>query len=50
MCAADIIVVEKSQNALNHALELGADKGVLIDGNEVNSILELTNGKELRQS
>ena len=45
MCAADIIVVEKSQNALNHALELGADKGVLIDGNEVNSILELTNGK-----
>ena len=45
MCAADIIVVEKSQNALKHALELGADKGVLIDDNEVNAILELTNSK-----
>jgi NAD+-dependent secondary alcohol dehydrogenase Adh1 len=44
MCAADIIVVEKSNNALRHALELGADKGVLIDGNEHEAIMELTNG------
>jgi len=45
MCAADIIVVEKSANALKHAIELGADKGVLIDGNEHDSIMELTHGK-----
>lgn len=45
MCAADIIVVEKSQKALDHAIELGGDKGVLIDGNEVDTIMELTQGK-----
>jgi len=45
MCAADVVVVEISQKALDHALELGADKGVLIDGNEVEKILELTHGK-----
>ena len=45
MCAADIIIVEKSEMALKHALELGGDKGVLIDGNEHESIMELTHGK-----
>jgi len=45
MCAADIIIVEKSQKALDHALALGGDKGVLIDGNEVETIMELTHGK-----
>ena len=34
MCAADIIIVEKSEKALKHAMELGGDHGVLIDGNE----------------
>jgi NAD+-dependent secondary alcohol dehydrogenase Adh1 len=45
MCAADIIIVEKSEMALKHALELGGDKGVLIDGNEHESIMDLTHGK-----
>ncbi|MDA8603703.1 NAD(P)-dependent alcohol dehydrogenase [Alphaproteobacteria bacterium] len=45
MCAADIIVVEKSINALTHAMDLGADHGVLIDGNEHEAILSLTGGK-----
>ena len=44
MCAADIIVVEKSNNALKHAIELGADKGVLIDGNEHDAIIGEANG------
>jgi NAD+-dependent secondary alcohol dehydrogenase Adh1 len=42
MCAADIIVVEKSKAALKHALDLGADKGVLIDGKEHDAIMDLT--------
>ena len=42
MCAADIIVVEKSINALTHAMDLGADHGVLIDGNELEAVQELT--------
>ena len=45
MCAADIIVVEKSINALTHAMDLGADHGVLIDGNELEAIQSLTGGK-----
>jgi NAD+-dependent secondary alcohol dehydrogenase Adh1 len=35
MCAANIIIVEKSKAALDHAMPLGGDEGVLIDGNEV---------------
>ena len=45
MCAADIIVVEKSVNALTHAMDLGADHGVLIDGSEMEAIETLTKGK-----
>ncbi len=45
MCAADIIIVEKSQKVLDHALELGGDKGILIDGNEIEAVMELTDGK-----
>ena len=45
MCAADIIIVEKSEAALKHAMELGGDHGVLIDGNEIEKVQELTKGK-----
>ena len=45
MCAANIIIVEKSKAALDHAMPLGGDEGVLIDGNEVERVLELTKGK-----
>ncbi len=45
MCAADIIIVEKSETALKHAMELGGDHGVLIDGNEIDKIQEITKGK-----
>ena len=45
MCAAHIIIVEKSQKALDHAMSLGGDHGVLIDGNEVEKVKELTKGK-----
>ena len=45
MCAANIIIVEKSAEALKHAMSLGGDEGVLIDGNEVERVLELTKGK-----
>ena len=41
----DIIIVEKSEKALKHAMELGGDHGVLIDGNEVEKVKELTKGK-----
>ncbi len=42
---SNIIIVEKSKTALDHAMPLGGDEGVLIDGNEVERIMELTNGK-----
>ena len=45
MCAANIIVVEKAKTPLDHAMELGADQGVLIDGNEIEKVKELTKGK-----
>ena len=45
MCAANIIVVEKAKTPLDHAMELGADHGVLIDGNEIEKVKELTKGK-----
>ena len=48
MCAADIIIVEKSEKALKHAMELGGDHGVLIDGNEIEKVQELTKEKVLR--
>jgi len=45
MCASNIIIVEKSPTALQHALELGGEYGVLIDGNENEKVLEITKGK-----
>ena len=44
MCAADIIVIEKSKTALDHATTLGADHGVLIDGSELDQVMTLTKG------
>jgi len=44
MCAANIIIVEKSEKALKHAMELGGEEGILIDGNEIERVMELTNG------
>ena len=45
MCAANIIVVEKSEIAMKAAQESGADEIVKVDGNEVEKVLELTQGK-----
>jgi len=45
MCAADIIVVDKSEASLNLASKSGADHIVLADGNEVEAVLSLTNGQ-----
>ncbi|MDQ0509891.1 NAD(P)-dependent alcohol dehydrogenase [Ancylobacter amanitiformis] len=44
MCAADIIVVDKSDASLALAAKSGADKTVKADGNEVEAVLELTGG------
>ncbi len=44
MCAADIIVVDKSDASLALAGKMGADKLVKADGNEVEAVLELTDG------
>ena len=45
MCAAEIIVVDKSDMALTLAKESGADHLVKADGNEVDAVLKLTKGK-----
>ena len=42
MCAADIIVVDKSDMALELAKQSGADHIVKADGNEVETVLSLT--------
>ncbi|MFZ5792551.1 MAG: NAD(P)-dependent alcohol dehydrogenase [Pseudomonadota bacterium] len=44
MCAAAIIVVDKSKIALDLAQESGADHLVVADGNEVEAVLSLTGG------
>ncbi|MGH7879954.1 MAG: zinc-binding dehydrogenase, partial [Candidatus Binataceae bacterium] len=43
LCAAAIIVVDRSELALNLAKESGADHTVKADGNEVEAVLALTN-------
>src|SRR5579863_7343006 len=43
LCAARIIVVDRSELALNLAMESGADHTVIADGNEVEVVLALTN-------
>jgi NAD+-dependent secondary alcohol dehydrogenase Adh1 len=45
MCAADVIAVDISPVSLRLAQEVGADRVVRADGNEVDTILELTGGK-----
>ncbi|VFM99769.1 MAG: NAD+-dependent secondary alcohol dehydrogenase Adh1 [Candidatus Kentron sp. G] len=45
MCAANIIVVEKSDTAMGLAEEIGVDETVKANGNEVERVLELTGGK-----
>ena len=45
MCAADVIVVDKSPASLALAEKSGADKLVLADGDEVAKVLELTGGQ-----
>jgi NAD+-dependent secondary alcohol dehydrogenase Adh1 len=44
MCAAEIIVVDKSDMALGLAKESGADHLVKADGNEVEAVMQLTKG------
>jgi NAD+-dependent secondary alcohol dehydrogenase Adh1 len=44
MCAAEIIVVDPSDNALALAETCGADALVKADGNEVEKVLEITKG------
>jgi NAD+-dependent secondary alcohol dehydrogenase Adh1 len=45
MCAADIIVVDKSDASLELAKKIGAHKLVKADGNEVEAVLEMTDGQ-----
>ena len=45
MCAADIIVVDKSEASLKLAGKSGADHLILADGNEVEAVLSLTDGQ-----
>ena len=45
MCAADVIVVDKSDASLALAGKMGADKLVKADGNEVEAVLQLTQGE-----
>ena len=41
---AEIIVVDRNPDALKLATEIGADQGVLADGDQVKNVLELTGG------
>lgn len=45
LCAAEIIVVDRSKLALGLAKECGADHVVTADGGEVDAVLKLTKGK-----
>jgi NAD+-dependent secondary alcohol dehydrogenase Adh1 len=45
LCAAEIIVIDRSETALALATECGAHHLVRSDGNEVEAVLELTKGK-----
>jgi NAD+-dependent secondary alcohol dehydrogenase Adh1 len=45
LCAAEIIVVDRSDLALSLAKDCGAHHLIKGDGNEVNAVLELTHGK-----
>nr|VFJ93767.1 MAG: NAD+-dependent secondary alcohol dehydrogenase Adh1 [Candidatus Kentron sp. H]VFJ94479.1 MAG: NAD+-dependent secondary alcohol dehydrogenase Adh1 [Candidatus Kentron sp. H]VFK00972.1 MAG: NAD+-dependent secondary alcohol dehydrogenase Adh1 [Candidatus Kentron sp. H] len=45
MCAANILVIEQSDIALELVKEIGVDETIKADGNEVERVLELTQGK-----
>lgn len=45
LCAADIIVVDRAEQALKMAEAYGIDHAVLADGNEVESVQRITDGK-----
>jgi NAD+-dependent secondary alcohol dehydrogenase Adh1 len=45
LCAAQIIIVDRAEMALRLAQECGADFAVKADGNQVEEVLRLTNGK-----
>jgi NAD+-dependent secondary alcohol dehydrogenase Adh1 len=45
LCAAQIIIVDRSDVALKLATDCGADFAVKADGNQVEEVLRLTNGK-----
>jgi NAD+-dependent secondary alcohol dehydrogenase Adh1 len=45
LCAAQIIIVDRSDVALKLATDCGADFAVKADGNQVEEVLSLTNGK-----
>lgn len=45
MCAADVIVVDMSDDSLTLARKVGADKLVKADGNEIEAVLQLTGGR-----
>jgi NAD+-dependent secondary alcohol dehydrogenase Adh1 len=44
MCAAEVIVVDRSEEALDVAKRLGADETVLSDGSQVEKVTEMTDG------
>jgi NAD+-dependent secondary alcohol dehydrogenase Adh1 len=45
LCAAEIIVIDKSEMALKLAEESGADYLIKADGNEVDAVLKITKGR-----
>jgi NAD+-dependent secondary alcohol dehydrogenase Adh1 len=44
LSAAELIVVDRNPDAVKLAQEIGADQGVVADGNQVDRVLELTDG------
>jgi NAD+-dependent secondary alcohol dehydrogenase Adh1 len=45
LCATEIIVLDRSEEALDVAKRLGADESVVADGSHVDKIMEMTDGK-----
>ena len=45
LSAATLVLVDRNQEALHLAVELGADYGVVADGNQVEKVRELTGGR-----
>ncbi|MGB3683133.1 MAG: NAD(P)-dependent alcohol dehydrogenase [Rubrobacteraceae bacterium] len=45
LCATEVIVVDRSEEALEVAKKLGADQTVLANGSHVDMVMEMTDGK-----